>query len=298
MSATRWALVQYRRPGGDEILSAGLVDGKVIEFDKDLAGESALALLQYWDEVRVLLEGWVPDPDRVIPDAQLVAPLTYPGKVLCAGANYYSHALEMGVARPDPDAEPFFFMKPPRTTVIGPGEPVRYPRDPATTLDWEAELGIVIAHRVRDLRDDQARQHIAGYVVANDISARNRVARADAVSPHFVYDWLGHKGQDDFCPLGPGIVPAWQIDDPQQLRIRLSVNGVLKQDNNTSDMVIGIDRLVAAASRITTLEPGDVILSGTPAGVGAPRGDFLQPGDHMVVEIEGVGVLENELVAS
>ncbi len=298
MPSKQWSLVQYRGPAGDRIRTGVLIDGKVVELPSGLPDDPLMDLLHRWDDVRPVLEGWSPDPDRLVPDAQLVAPLTYPGNVLCAGANYYEHCREMGVGRPDPHADPFFFLKPPRSTVVGPGEAVRFPSDPATQLDWEAELAVVIGRRARDVPDHQARQHIAGYLPANDLSARNRAARTDAVAPHFVYDWLGHKGQDGFCPLGPGLVPTWFIDDPQQLRITLSVNGVIKQDSTTADMVVGVDRLVAAASRLLTLEPGDVILTGTPAGVGAPRGDFLMAGDSMVVEIEHVGVLENTLVAS
>ena len=132
--------------------------------------------------------------------------------------------------------------------------------------------------------------------MANDLSARDRTARTDAVSPHFVYDWLGHKGQDGFCPLGPGIVPAWLVPDPQRLAIRLSVNGQVKQDGSTSDMVIDVDHLIAGASRAGTLLPGDVILTGTPSGVGMPSGEFLSPGDTVIVEIDRIGTLRNQVI--
>lgn len=146
--------------------------------------------------------------------------------------------------------------------------------------------------------EDRAREHVAGYLVVNDVSTRDRAVREDAVSPHFVYDWLAHKGQDGFCPTGPGIVPAWQIPDPQALRIQLWVNGELQQDARTTDMVICVDRLVSAASRLMTLRPGDLILTGTPAGVGAPRGAFLRPGDVVTAAIEGIGKIENRVVTS
>lgn len=229
---------------------------------------------------------------------RLVAPLTYPGVVLGAGANYYSHCREMGVGVPDPVSDPFFFQKPPRTTVVGDGEAVLYPGTPGTRLDWEAELGVVLGRVTKDVPVDGARACVAGYVVANDISARDRTHRPGAVSPHFAYDWLGHKGQDGFCPLGPGLVPSWLVQDPGQLRVQLWVNGVLKQDAKTDGMVIGVDALVAGASRLMTLHPGDVILTGTPAGVGAAREEFLRPGDTVTVSIEGVGTLTNPVVAS
>ena len=142
----------------------------------------------------------------------------------------------------------------------------------------------------------RAREYIAGYLAANDLSARDKTARQDAVSAHFVYDWLGQKGQDGTCPLGPGIVPAWLVADPQQLAIRLTVNGEVRQDSSTSDMVIDVDHLVAGASRAATLLPGDIILTGTPAGVGVPRGEFLSPGDTVIVEIDGIGALRNQVI--
>lgn len=297
MRAPHWALVQYRRPG-DPMASIGvLAGGRVVSPPAGLTGPLMDALAR-WDQVAASLRDWSPDAAATIAGAELTAPLTYPGKVLGAGANYYGHVTEMGIAAPEPESEPFFFLKPPATTVIGPYDPIPYPGYPGVRLDWEAELGVVIGRAARNVPAGQARDYIAGYLIANDLSARDKTARADAVSAHFVYDWLGHKGQDGFCPLGPGLVPAWLIPDPQQLRIRLQVNGVTKQDASTSDMVIGVDRLIAGASRAGTLQPGDVILTGSPAGVGAPRGEFLAPGDTVTVEIDGLGLLRNQVVAS
>jgi 2-keto-4-pentenoate hydratase/2-oxohepta-3-ene-1,7-dioic acid hydratase in catechol pathway len=294
MRAPQWALVQYRVPG-DARIRLGVLAGSTVVEPPFPAG-SLMEALADWDRTADALRAWSPPDTSAVPDARLTAPLTYPGAVLCSGANYYGHATEMGTMPPDADGEPFFFLKPPRTTVIGPGEPIGCPA--GARLDWEAELGVVIAHTVKDVPRAEARAHIAGYVVANDISARDRAAREDAVSPHFVYDWLAHKGQDGFCPLGPGVVPAWQVDDPQRLPLRLTVNGAIKQDASTEDMVIGVDRMVAAASALMTLHPGDVILTGTPGGVGAARGEFLAPGDEVVVSIDGVGVLANRVVAA
>lgn len=297
MRPAPWALVQYRLPDSTEIRSGALVDEVVVTLPEPCGGRPLMSLLAEWETVGPALRGWSPGAGRPVPGARITAPLTYPGKVLCAGANYHSHVAEMGGAAADPAAEPFFFLKPPTTTVIGPGDPVPYPSAASTLLDWEVELGVVLGHRVRDLEPEEVHRHIAGYVGANDLSARDRIARPDAVSPHFVYDWLAQKGQDGFCPLGPGIVPAWLIGDPQRLQLRLSVNGVLKQDTSTSDMIVPIDRLVAAASRLGTLEPGDVILTGTPAGVGMPRSEYLSPGDTVRIEIEGIGAFENRVVA-
>ena len=152
----------------------------------------------------------------------------------------------------------------------------------------------MIADRCRDLTPEQVPDHVAGYVPANDISARARLTRTDAVAAPFGFDWVGSKAQDGFCPLGPGLVPEWLVGDPQDLRIQLTLNGVVKQDAHTSGMITPVVELVAAVSRFVTLEPGDVVLTGTPAGVGLPRGEFLAPGDVVVVvEIERVGRLVN-----
>jgi 2-keto-4-pentenoate hydratase/2-oxohepta-3-ene-1,7-dioic acid hydratase in catechol pathway len=289
-----WALVQYQLPG-DPRVRPGVLTGGIVREPPPGLGGSLLTALARWDRLAAQLQHWTPAGSAAVPGAELAAPLTYPGKILGAGANYYGHVAEMGVRAPDPESEPFFFLKPPVTTVIGPYDPVPFPAYDGVQLDWEAELGVVIGRAAKNVSTAEARQHVAGYLVANDLSARDKTARADAVSPHFVYDWLGHKGQDGFCPLGPGIVPAWLVPDPQQLAIRLSVNGQVKQDASTSDMVIDIAHLIAGASRTGMLQPGDVILTGTPAGVGMPAGEFLSPGDMVIVEIDGIGTLRNQV---
>jgi 2-keto-4-pentenoate hydratase/2-oxohepta-3-ene-1,7-dioic acid hydratase in catechol pathway len=296
--APQWALVQYRLPGDARIRAGALVGDTVTAPPPGLETGTLMDALARWDEVTGLLAGWTPDPDTAVPGAVLAAPLTYPAKILGSGANYYSHAAEMGSGPPDPDGMPFFFLKPPTTTVIGPHDPIPYPAYDSVQLDWEAELGVVIGRTAKNVSRGQALDHVAGYLVANDLSARDKAARADAVSAHFVYDWLGHKGQDGFCPMGPGIVPKWQIPDPQRLRLRLSVNGVTKQDSSTADMVISVAGLIAGASRMVTLQPGDVILTGTPAGVGMPRHEFLLPDDTVIVEIDGIGALRNRVSAA
>lgn len=293
-----WMLVQYRQGGGgdDAAVTGVLADGKVLEPPSVLRRTPLLEVLRDWDRRSAALREWSPDGAAVVPDATLIAPLTYPPKVMCAGANYYSHAAEMGTARPDPAAEPFFFLKPPTTTVIGPADPIPLPRRDGARVDWEAELAVVIARQVRDVDPAGALRHVAGYMVANDVSARDQLVREGAVAGPFAFDWVGAKAQDGFCPLGPGLVPAWLIPDPQALRVRLAVNGATKQDQSTADMVVPVSRLIAAASRLVTLEPGDVILTGTPAGVGLARGEFLAPGDEVVAEIEGVGALRNPVI--
>ncbi|MGH3970305.1 MAG: fumarylacetoacetate hydrolase family protein [Mycobacterium sp.] len=298
MHEPRWAIVQYRSIGSTVVQVGLLVGDKVYEFPFDFAG-SLLDLLGRWDEMAPRLRAFsIDDLTRTVPDCELLAPLTYPAKVICAGANYSDHVAEMKVPQPDPATPPFFFLKPPSTTVIGPGVPVPYPPGDGVQLDWEVELGVVIAHRVRDLEPDDVPAHVAGYVVANDISARGRLLRpADRDTP-FAWDWLAAKGMNGSCPIGPGLVPSWLVADPQNLGIRLAVNGVLKQNSSTAKMIAPINRIVSTASWLVTLEPGDLVLTGTPAGVGAPRGEFLGPGDIVVAQIDEIGELRNPVATS
>ena len=298
MTLPEWSLVQYRVEGADEVAVGVSTGGTVVQGPPGTEGLTLMEVLSRWESLAPMLRGWTPASSAPVAGARLVPPLTYPGKVMCAGANYWDHCAEMGIKRPDELGDPFFFLKPPATTVTGPGDPIPLPGYPGARVDWEAELAVVIGRGARDIAPEQALGHVAGYLAANDISARDRLKLSKPVGEPFVYDWVGHKGQDGFCPLGPGLVPAWQIPDPQNLRIRLSINGVLKQDSSTAQMMTPIHEVIAAASRITRLEPGDVILTGTPAGVGVARGEFLAAGDDVIVEIEGIGRLRNTVVAA
>jgi 2-keto-4-pentenoate hydratase/2-oxohepta-3-ene-1,7-dioic acid hydratase in catechol pathway len=228
-------------------------------------------------------------------DATRLAPLLYPGKILCAGANYYDHLAEMGM----PDAKKadqrlFFFFKPPRNAVVGPGPTVRKPID-TKAFDWEIELAAVIGRTARAVPVEQALEHVAAYTVAIDFSARdfNR-----APETFYKLDWVAGKGHDTCCPMGPALVPADQLANPQDLGLRLWVNGALKQDGRSSGMIFSIAEQIATLSRIMTLDPGDVILTGTPAGVGVPKGTFLDAGDTVDAEIEGIGRLSVTIGAS
>jgi len=231
-----------------------------------------------------------------VPGAALLAPLRYPPKLICAGVNYGSHMAEMGVGAPDPDWAAWFFLKPPTTTVIGPGAAIEIDPDPEEQVDWEGELGIVIGRGGRGIAAEDAAAHVAGFTVVNDISARGPHRREGAPHDAFRYDWLASKAQDTFCPMGPAVTPRWLLPDPDDQRLRLWVNDELKQDERAGDMLVGWRELVAAASARVTLEPGDVIAAGTPAGVGMPRAQFLRPGDVVRVAIEGIGTLRNPVV--
>jgi 2-keto-4-pentenoate hydratase/2-oxohepta-3-ene-1,7-dioic acid hydratase in catechol pathway len=223
---------------------------------------------------------------------RVLTPLQYPGKVLCAGANYYDHIKEMGVPDLRKEAQRlFFFFKPPRSALVGPGRTVRYPAD-TKMFDWEVELAAVIGRRSRRLTMANALDAVAAYTIGIDLSARdlNR-----APETFYKLDWVAGKAQDTCCPLGPRLVPAKFIRDPQDLALKLSVNGELKQDARTSGMIFDIREQLVTLSAIMTLDPGDVVLTGTPAGVGLPKKTFLKPGDRVDAEIESIGRLSVEI---
>lgn len=219
---------------------------------------------------------------------KVLAPLQFPGKILCAGANYYDHSAEMGVTDLRKEAQRlFFFFKPPRNAVVGPGATVRKPIG-TKAMDWEVELALVIGKTARNVSEADAMSHVAAYTVAIDFSARDHNR---APETFYKLDWVAGKGHDTCCPMGPRLVPADGLQDAMDLALKLSVNGVVKQDARTSGMIFNIAEQIATASRIMTLDPGDVILTGTPAGVGAPKGTFLSVGDAVEAEIEGIGKL-------
>jgi 2-keto-4-pentenoate hydratase/2-oxohepta-3-ene-1,7-dioic acid hydratase in catechol pathway len=220
--------------------------------------------------------------------AHFLAPLSYPGKVLCAGANYYDHMAEMGFPDVQKSAQRlFFFFKPPRQAIVGPGDTVEMPRG-TQMFDWEVELAAVIGKRARYVEVADALDHVAGYTVAIDLSARDFNRAPDQF---YKFDWVAGKAIDTGCPIGPWIVPARAITDPQNLGLKLWVNGELKQDSRSSKMIYSVAEQIARASEIMTLEPGDLLLTGTPAGVGVPKGTFLKVGDRIDAEIEHIGRL-------
>jgi 2-keto-4-pentenoate hydratase/2-oxohepta-3-ene-1,7-dioic acid hydratase in catechol pathway len=213
-------------------------------------------------------------------------PIDRPGKIVCVGMNYRDHAAESGLEVPD---RPVLFAKWPNS-LIGPGEPILLPAG-FDQVDYEAELGVVIGRRARAVAVADALEAVAGYVCVNDVSARD-LQFADG-------QWTRAKSLDTFCPVGPRLTPAAEIPDPQQLRIRCLVNGEALQDSSTEHMVFSVAGLVAFISEGITLEPGDLIATGTPAGVGFTREPpvFLRPGDEVTVEIEGIGALTNPVRA-
>jgi 2-keto-4-pentenoate hydratase/2-oxohepta-3-ene-1,7-dioic acid hydratase in catechol pathway len=222
-----------------------------------------------WEPVR--LGGAVAALDQV----DLLAPCQ-PTKIVAVGLNYRAHAAESEHQVP---VEPIIFLKPP-TTVIGSGAAIVYPAHLSQRVDYEAELAVVIGRRARHVRREEAFAYVWGYTCANDVTARDLQQRDG--------QWTRSKSFDTFCPLGPWIVPDLDVSD---LAISSRVNGVLCQNARTAEMIFAVDELIAFISAVMTLEPGDVILTGTPAGI-AP----LQLGDRVTVEIEGIGALSNEIV--
>ena len=231
------------------------------------------------------------------------SPLVRPGAIYAAGANYRDHVEAMGRALNqkvvlDPRKEgipPWHFLKAGPATLAGHRGEVIAPAN-AERLDWEAELAVVIGRRARAVSVDDALEYVAGYMCANDLSARDLGVRTrvDPTSP-FRFDWVGHKCFNGSCPLGPVFTPAQFVASPENLDIRLWRNGELKQNSNTRNHLYGVaDQIAHLSSRIDLL-PGDVILTGTPAGVGTESGVFLQRGDVLKVSIEGLGELETRI---
>jgi 2-keto-4-pentenoate hydratase/2-oxohepta-3-ene-1,7-dioic acid hydratase in catechol pathway len=246
------------------------------------ADTSMLSLLRDWSAAQARIQSAIDQastgrlPGQALDTLKILAPLPVPGTLFCAGANYSDHVAEMAaVANIEPDPDPhslglgsWHFIKSSHS-VIGPGDGIEIPSG-SLKLDWEVELAVVIGQKTRNIAVDLALTCVAGYTVANDLSARD-LSRRNGIAPHspFRFDWLAHKSFDTACPLGPCIVPATQIPDPQSLDISLLVNGEMKQNSNTSRMIFTIAEQIADLSRRLTLWPGDVILSGTRvAGIG------------------------------
>ena len=215
----------------------------------------------------------------------MTVPITRPGKIVCVGLNYKDHAEEQGADLP---AAPLLFAKF-TSSLIGPGDPIVIP-SLVTKCDYEAELGVVIGRTIRGVSKENAFEAVAGYVVANDVSARD-LQFSDG-------QWTRGKSPDTFCPVGP-LVPASDVSDPHALGIRAVLNGETVQDSTTANLIFGIDEIVSYVTQTSTLEEGDLILTGTPAGVGVFRDPqrLLQPGDEITIEIDGVGSLTNPVVA-
>lgn len=283
--------------GDDRVVRLRTVDGGL---DLALAEGALPALLA---EATTVLEGRTA---RGIPMADLdpLPAIEFPGKVVCVGLNYADHVAEGGRAAPE---RPLLFAKF-GNAVIGDGEPVIRPEG-CHALDLEVELGVVIGRRTRRVSADDAPSHVAGYVVVNDISARDWQGNPQALRPGEKGDgqWLRAKGSDTFLPVGPTFVDATAIDPTAGLRIRSwripgagpsAGTPVPMQDGTTADLVWSVPKLIEFISRQITLEPGDIIATGTPAGVGVFRDPpvFLEPGDRVRCQVDGIGTVENPII--
>lgn len=262
-----------------------------------------LELLADWDRALA----WIEDVTRgqagvPLESVRLLAPIPRPGAILCAGANYGDHAAEMARVQgrqppPDPHslALPSWHFVKNSHSITDPDSRIQLPKDVAH-LDWEAELAVVIGKPAKAVSRRDALGHVAGYTIANDLSARDLGSRNVPPSSPFKFDWTSHKSFDGSCPLGPWIIPAREIADPHNLAISLFVNDDLKQSSNTSEMIYRIDEQIEELSARMTLWPGDIILTGTPAGVGHATSQYLKPGDRVTICIERIGELRHFIV--
>jgi 2-keto-4-pentenoate hydratase/2-oxohepta-3-ene-1,7-dioic acid hydratase in catechol pathway len=291
---------------------AGLVVGDTVYDAAKLTGKAGystvLTIINDWPAAKGALKAAAAKAPKSKAKSQplaktkLRAPLLWPYTIYCAGANYADHAAEMArkmnrPLEPDPHTQglkAWHFIKAARS-VADPGATVKI-SGVSDRVDWEVELAAVIGRPARNVSEDKALSYVAGYTCANDLSARDRGPRPHIsdTSP-FKADWTKHKTFDGSCPLGPWIVPASDIGDPQNLGLKLWVNGVLKQDSNSKDMIFNLAEQIARLSDGMTLYPGDLILTGTPAGVGSARGEFLKKGDVVKIWIEKIGELTTKL---
>jgi 2-keto-4-pentenoate hydratase/2-oxohepta-3-ene-1,7-dioic acid hydratase in catechol pathway len=307
---THYKLVTHETAQGPR---AGVVFHDAVFDLAELSGKTSyatlLGVLDDWVEAEALIEtavatmGSGATPSSPLAKVRLLAPVLYPPTIFCAGANYSDHMSEMARVfnlQPEPDPRkagltPWHFIKASRT-VVNTGARIPLPAG-TKMLDWEAELAAFIGRAAKNVQVQSALDYVAGYTVANDLSARDFTVRPNVPeSSPFRYDWISQKSFDGACPVGPWIVPAKQITDPQHLGIKLWVNDVLKQDSHTSKMIFSLAEQIAQLSTRLTLHPGDVILTGTPAGVGLASREFLKSGDVVRVWVEQVGTLSNTLV--
>ena len=289
------------------------IDGRVIDLrDATPDTPAVLDVLNVWDRASATLGALADDsgrsaalPGQVLAGLTLLPPVLYPNGIYCAGANYKDHVAEMAQAfklPPEPDPHelgmpPWCFLKTPRNTMVGHGATVTLPAH-SKTVDWELEVAVVIGRTCKDVSEGRAMDYIAAYTLVNDLSARDHLRRP-GVKPNsgspMEYDWVSHKNWDGACPIGPWLVPAAAIADPMNLPLKLWVNDELMQDSNTNQLIYNYAEIISFLSQRCTLYPGDVIATGTPAGVGTPRGIFLKRGDVVRINVEGIGTLTNTM---
>jgi 2-keto-4-pentenoate hydratase/2-oxohepta-3-ene-1,7-dioic acid hydratase in catechol pathway len=297
-------LVVYRQKNTNR--TGLLFDDQVFDLASILADDKLSTMqgvLDDWPMVEGRLFGLKLEDGIPLADVSLRAPVSGQGTVFCAGANYRDHSVEMAALhnRPPPvdphtlGERPWHFIKAAQS-ITHPGATIHLPSD-SQEVDWEAELVVIIGKTCRNATMNNALEHVLGYTIANDLSARDLSRRNAPDGSPFKFDWLSHKSFDGSLPLGPAITLAKDVADPQSLAITLQIDGATKQDSSTSEMTFSIAEQIVHLSRNLTLRPGDLLLTGTPAGVGAAKREFLQGGETVVVTIEKIGTLTN-LIAS
>jgi 2-keto-4-pentenoate hydratase/2-oxohepta-3-ene-1,7-dioic acid hydratase in catechol pathway len=271
-----------------KLLALSTLLGEALPQPSDL-----MPMLEQWDHWSGLLARKVEaNADRFEQEGKpassvkFLPPIAVPGKIVCIGANYHDHVAEMPV--PMVPTYPYSFLKPANNTLRGSGDAVAVPKG-VKMMDWEAELAVIIGTECAAVSAAKALDVVAGYANFNDLSARDWIAGRPAIG----IDWIRHKAFDGFAPMGPYVVPRQFVEDPQNLPLRLSVNGVLKQNSSTAQMIFGVAAIIEHLSGVMTLYPGDIIATGTAAGVGHGRkpAEYLRAGDVVRMEVGSLGEL-------
>jgi 2-keto-4-pentenoate hydratase/2-oxohepta-3-ene-1,7-dioic acid hydratase in catechol pathway len=284
----RWVTVASEEgPRACGVINGEYIDVNAADPEMPATVRGLLELGQEWQR-----RAWAALPRGVVrhdpAGTKLLAPVPDPRKIVCIGLNYRDHAAESGVPVP---TEPILFSKYP-TTLIGHGDQIVLP-SASHEVDYEAELVVVIGRRGRHISRERALEYVGGYAVGHDVSARDWQLNKPGKQ------WMAGKTFDTFAPVGPELVTPDEVPDPQNLGIRLRLNGQTMQDSSTSQLVFGVAELIAYLSQIFTLEPGDLVFTGTPPGVGMARKPpvWLKPGDQVEVEIDRLGTLQNTVIA-
>jgi 2-keto-4-pentenoate hydratase/2-oxohepta-3-ene-1,7-dioic acid hydratase in catechol pathway len=276
-------------PAGDDLVALLPPDGPA---------HAAAAKLGEW--VARNADGVPGAAKLAIDEVKLLVPIPRPNKLLLLAGNYNEHIQEGGGAATErSETFPYLFMKPPTTALTNPGDPVKIPSVSPHFIDWECELAIVIGRKGKHIKEAEALDYVAGYTVVNDISDRKfkpNKNRKQRPKDDF-FDWQHGKWHDSFCPCGPCIVSAEAVPDPQKLKIQLRLNGELKQNSSTQFQIFPVAAVIEFISSIMTLEAGDIIATGTPAGVGNASGTYVKPGDKLEATIESIGTLVSPIVA-
>jgi 2-keto-4-pentenoate hydratase/2-oxohepta-3-ene-1,7-dioic acid hydratase in catechol pathway len=282
--------------------AAVVVDGRHYRLDRLIHAMPAVGLrglMNDWDglieRLSSLVKSLAGDRSRdeaFVPEPSILAPLRYPNKLICVGAVYSDHLAQFNLPAERWPRMPIF-LRPPTTSIVGPGRTIQIP--PTTRqFDWEIEMAVIIGRRLTDGTEEQAKAAIAGYSIGIDFSCRDLLD----VGSRAGVDLVRAKAQDGMAPLGPTILPAQFVQDPQSLSLRLWVNDKLKQDSTTRNMLYSVYEQISTISKFITLEPGDVVFTGSPAGSAGTEGEYLKVGDLVCAEIEGMGSLRLEIVES